>query len=79
MFSLEPFETTTVGFGKYYWNDRLVAKDVSGNVVFDKRIAWDEVKKMERAGEPTIVELPPSCWPLPELSPSAGGRPWLQG
>ena len=57
-FSLEPFETTTVGFLQFHWKDRLIARDPSGNVVLDKRITYDELKKMEREGKHIVIEPP---------------------
>ena len=57
-YSLEPFETTTVGFFPRYWKDRLIVRGPSGNVVFDKRITYDELKKMEREGKSIIIEPP---------------------
>ena len=57
-FELEPFETTTVGFLQFHWKDRLIARDPSGNVVLDKRITYDELKKMEREGKHIVIEPP---------------------
>ncbi len=57
-FSLEPFETKRISIFQHLWKDRLIARDPAGNVVFDKRIPYDELKKMEREGKPVVIEPP---------------------
>ena len=53
-FSLGPFQTTTVAMLRSSWKGRLIARDPAGNIVFDKRITYEELKKMERV----VIEPP---------------------
>ncbi len=57
-FSLEPFETKTFSELRHLWKDRVIARDPAGTIVFNKRITWDEVKKMEREGKRIVIEPP---------------------
>jgi hypothetical protein len=41
---VEPGQTKTVGFAKRVWPGRLVGKDPSGRIIFDKKITWAEAK-----------------------------------
>ena len=47
-FTLQPFESKRIVIPRRGWRERLIAKDSSGRVVFDQRITWDQLERMEK-------------------------------
>ncbi len=66
---LAPGESYTLGHkgGARTWSEHLVAKDGSGNIVWDENISWDHLKTLSHqivigpspAAAPTASPVPP--------------------
>lgn len=54
-FTLDPGETSEIATSKRFWTGNVVARDDSGNVVFDEQISWQELTEQ---GKVVITRSP---------------------